>query len=116
MIPPEQPIRLIRNQDVTLRFRMNPPRSISGWTVSFTVKTKLGGSTSISKTTSSGITLTNTGKGVLEVAIAAGNTSALTVSRSLASGEGYVWDLVRTDSGSRLVLARCELILEQEVT
>lgn len=115
MMPSEQTLHLIRNQDVVLRVRMTPPRDITGWTIAFVVKTKLGGSTSISKSTSSGITITSAGRGIIEIALAAADTSGLTISSALASGEGYVWEITRTDSGSRLVLARGQLILEQEV-
>jgi hypothetical protein len=37
------------------------------------------------------------------------------VTSGLAKGKGYVWELTRTDSGYQTVLARGELILEQEV-
>ncbi len=115
-MPPEQLLRLIRAQDLTLRFTMDRPRSLSGWSVGFTVKTKLGGTTAVSKSVSSGVTLLDTGRGVVAVALGKADTSSLTLTSALAAGEGYIWDLKRTDSGSNVVLARGELVLEQEVT
>jgi len=115
-MPPEQLIRIIRAQDLALVFTMDRPRSIAGWAVSFTVAIKLAGAVQFTKTVGSGITLTDTGRGILTVSIAKANTSSLTVTTGLATGEGYVWELCRTDADNRIVLARGELILEREVT
>jgi hypothetical protein len=112
---PEQTLRLIRNQDLTLRFRMQPPQDVTGWNITWKVQIALGGTTQIIKSVGSGITLTYPGKGVLDVSLAAADTSALTVTTGLATGQGYVWELSRTDAGNRLVLARGNLILEQEI-
>lgn len=114
-MPPEQTIRLIRAQDLTLRFFLSPPRDMTSWTVTFEVEDKLAGSAVITKTVGSGVTLADTGKGILEVSLAKADTSSLTVSSGLATGKGYVWELKRTNSGSNVVLARGQLILEQEV-
>jgi hypothetical protein len=114
-MPPEQTLRIIRAQDLTLRFTMSPPRDVASWTVTFKVDRKLAGAADITKTVGSGVTLADTGKGVIEVALAKADTSSLTVSTGLASGEGYVWELKRTNSGSNVVLARGQLILEREV-
>jgi hypothetical protein len=115
-MPPEQLIRIIRGQDLSLRFTMDRPRSVSGWSVSFTLKKKLAGTTVLSKTVGSGVTLTDAGRGVITVSLAKSDLSSATLTTALADGEGYVWDLKRTDSGSNVVLARGELILEEEVT
>src|SRR5438105_4775066 len=112
---PEQTLRLIRSQDLTLRAALTRPRDITGWAVSFIVRPVLGGSASITKTVGSGITLADPGKGVLTIALAKADTSGLTVSSALAAGQGYVWEIKRTDSGSNVVLARGQLILEQEI-
>lgn len=114
-MPPEQTIRIIRAQDLTLRGYLSPPQDITGWTVTFEVEDKLAGAAVITKTVGSGITLTDTGKGILEVTLAKADTSGLTVSTSLAAGKGYVWEIKRTNAGNNLVLARGQLILEQEV-
>jgi hypothetical protein len=115
-MPPEQLIRIIRAQDLSLRFTMDRPRSVSGWSVTFAVKKKLGGTQVISRTVGSGVTLTDTGRGVITVSLAKADTSSLTLTTALSDGEGYVWNLKRTDSGSNVVLARGEFILEEEVT
>jgi hypothetical protein len=114
-MPPEQTLRLIRAQDLTLRCTLLPPRDITGWTVTFEVEDKLAGAAVITKTVGAGITLADTGKGILEVALAKADTSGLTVSSALAAGKGYVWEIKRTNAGSNVVLARGQLILEQEV-
>jgi hypothetical protein len=95
---------------------MDRPRSIASWSVTFQVKKKLGGTSVISKTVGSGVALTDTGRGIITVSLAKADTSSLTLTSALADGEGYVWNLKRTDSGSNVVLARGELILEEEVT
>ena len=111
----KQTIKMTRAQDLTFEFRMAPPRDITSWTIAFVVKEALGGSTAISKSTSSGITITNAGKGIIQITIAKANTSGLTLSTDLDDGEGYVWEVRRTDSGSELVLAKGNFILEEEV-
>ena len=115
-MPPEQTLRLIRAQDLTIRAALSPPRDITGWAVTFTVKDGLGGTAVLTKTVGSGITLTDPGQGVVTVALDKADTSALTVSSALPAGKGYVWDVKRTDPGHNLVLARGQLILEQEIT
>src|SRR5687767_7187275 len=114
-MPPEQTIRLIRAQDLTIRASMVPPRDLTGWALKFEVKDALGGASALSKTTASGITISDAGKGIITITLAKADTSGLTVSASLAAGKGYVWEIRRTDAGSTTVLARGQLILEQEV-
>jgi hypothetical protein len=106
---PEQTIRLIRAQDLTIVATMEKPRSISGWAITFQVRDSLGGTSRITKTVGGGITITDGGKGVISISLAKADTSSLTV-------RSYVWDIKRTDSGSNVVLARGELILEETVT
>lgn len=108
-MPPEQTLRLIRAQDLTIRCVMEKPRSISSWAVTFQVRDSLGGTSRITKTVGSGIALTDTGKGILTITLDKADTSSLTV-------RSYVWDIKRTDSGSNVVLARGELILEETIT
>ncbi len=115
-MPPEQTLRLIRAQDLTLRAGMSPPRDITGWAVTFTVKDALGGAAVLAKTVGGGLTLADPGRGILTVALAKADTSALLVSSALPAGKGYVWDIKRTDPGHNIVLARGQLILEQEIT
>lgn len=98
---PETTLRLIRGQDVTLRFTLDRKRDVTGWTVSFVVRTRIGQTAAISKTA----TLTDTTYGVFTVSLAKADTSGLTVSELLSEGEEYYWDLKRTDSGANTVLA-----------
>lgn len=106
---PEQQISLIRATDNTIRARMRTPRDITGWAISFTVATALGAAASITKTVGAGITITDGPSGIITITLAKSDTQSLTAG-------GYVWDVTRTDSGSRVCLARGELLLEQEVT
>ena len=106
---PEQTLRLIRAQDLSILGRMDIPRDITGWTVTFQVRDSLGGTSRITKTVGSGITLSNAGRGEITITLDKADTSGLTI-------QSYVWDVKRTTSGSNVVLARGELILEQEVT
>lgn len=100
---------MIRGQDLTIRFSMSPPKSVSGYSLTFTVKDDIGGTTRITKTVGSGITLFNTAKGIIDVALAAANTSSLTPRR-------YVFDVRRTDSGFNRELAGGELTLTKGIT
>lgn len=105
----KQNIEMTRGQDLVIQFSMSPPTSVSGWTITFQVKDSLGGTSRITKTVGSGITVASTPKGVLQVALSASDTSALTA-------QSYVWDLRRTNSGSNRELARGELRLAAGVT
>ena len=110
-----QNIRMIRAQDLQLRFTMDRPTAITGWAVTWKMVDALGGTAKITKTVGAGVTLTDTGRGIITVALAKADTSTLPVTSGLAKSKGYVWELTRTDSGYQTVLARGELILEQEV-
>ena len=69
-MPPEQTIRIIRSQDLTLRATLAQPRDMTGWAITFQVRDSLGGTSRISKTVGSGITITDAGKGIIEVSLA----------------------------------------------
>jgi hypothetical protein len=98
-----------RGEDVTVTFTTNPPADITGWTMTFTVRDKLGGTSQFTKTVGSGITLTNAPLGQFQVTIASADTSSLAVGR-------YVWDVRREDSGHKTTLADGYIDLRQEVT
>lgn len=83
-------------EDVTITVTMNPATSLSGWTLSFTT-TEDQGSALITKTTSSGITVTDATNGIFTVTLAAADTSALPGS--------YGYRIRRTDSGQNTLLA-----------
>ena|SRR6266446_2969736 len=114
-MPPEQTLRIIRAQDLTLRASMNPPRDLTGWTIQFRIRDAVGGASSLLKTTAAGITIADAGRGILSISLARADTASLTPSNGLAAGKGYVWEVRRTDTGSETVLARGQLILEQEI-
>lgn len=114
-MPPEQTLRLIRAQDIVLKASLSPPRDITGWSIRFEMRDRLGGSSVLVKTVGSGITISDAGRGIVSIALAKANTSGLTVSADLAAGAGYVWEIRRTDSGHTLVLARGQMILEREI-
>ena len=113
---PDQEIRFVRAQDIALRFTLDRPRSVSGWAVSFTVKQKVGLNTVISKTVGSGVALTDTTRGVITVTLSASDTSALEISDNLSEGESYHYDLKRTDSGYKTVLAKGAFVLDRQAT
>jgi hypothetical protein len=108
-MPPEQTLRLIRAQDLTLRAALAAPRDITGWSITFQVRDSLGGTSRMTKTVGSGITVSDAGKGIISIALLKGDTTGLAI-------QSYVWDIKRTNAGANVVLARGELILEQEVT
>lgn len=115
-MPPEQTLRIIRAQDLTIKAMMNPPRDMTGWAITFEIKDRLGGSSIVSKTVGSGITITDGPRGIITITLAKADLSGQTVSSGLSSTYGYVWNIKRTDTGNNVVLARGQMILEQEVT
>lgn len=96
-----------RGEDVTIDFTMAPVVDVSGWTVVFTLKDQLGGSTQ------SGFPITATivdgPRGKFRLAVPSSATSSIPVGR-------YVWDCRRTDSGNRTTVADGYLDLKQECT
>ncbi|HXG12261.1 MAG TPA: hypothetical protein VNK04_21075 [Gemmataceae bacterium] len=108
-MPAEQTLEFIRAQDLILVGRFAQPRSIAGWSITFQVRDSLGGASRIIKTVGSGITLTDAGKGIIEITLTKADTQGLAV-------QSYVWDIKRTDAGANVVLAMGQLILRHEVT
>lgn len=119
-LPAKQTISIVRDQDLSLRFTMDEVTSIASWAVTFSVKLRSAtgtlGSALVTKTVGSGVTLTDTTNGIITVTLADTDTSSLTLTEALSAGERYVWDLKRTDAGSEVVLARGDLVLEQNVS
>lgn len=105
-------IAFYHGEDVTLTVTMSPATNISGWSLSFTVKRALADTSAlISKTTASGITIADAANGVFRIAIASANTNNANV------GPGaYTYDVQRTDSGFRTVLAIGTLTVLPQVT
>lgn len=92
----KQDFEMHRGQDFSLRVVMSPATDITGWTLQFTLKnTATDASALFTKTTTAGtITISDATNGIFAVTILSANTSGLT------SGP-YVYDVQRTDSGSR---------------
>lgn len=82
------------------------PQNITGWAVTYNLRTSKTASATISKTVGSGITLTTPASGILTVTLSASDTSALTE-------RTYVQGLKRTDSGSETVLAEGQVVVKQ---
>jgi hypothetical protein len=98
-----------KGEDVVLTVTMAPPTSISGWTLQFTLRKQHGDATAlITKTSGAGITVTDSTNGIFKVTLASADTSALDL-------RAYVYDIQRTDSGSRTVLTIGNLTLLPEV-
>jgi hypothetical protein len=115
-MPPEKTIRLVRGRAVRLVGRTAPPHELAGWSLAFTVRDGVAGSVVLTKTTGAGVTITDAGRGVVRIDFDAVDTSALTPSAGLAAGQGYVWDLSRTDTGLEQTLAAGPLILEGDAS
>src|SRR5579862_9901579 len=103
-------ISFYKGEDVTLTVTMSPTTNIAGWTLQFTVRTSYGDPNALlTKTTGSGITITNAGSGIFTITIASADSSGL-------AQRAYVFDIQRIDSGNRTVLTIGNLTLLPEVT
>jgi len=97
---------------VTVDDGATPPvaKNITGWTLAFTLRQSAGDATVlITKTTSSGITITNPTGGVFQVSLDDVDTIAL------ASGK-YAYDCKRMDADAEAILVYGTLTLLAEVT
>jgi hypothetical protein len=97
-------VALHRGEDVDLEFQLAPPSDCTGWTIALKIAPTLGGTVS---TTKSG-TVVDGPRGRFRVSLASADTASLPVGR-------HVWDVRRTDSGSKDTLAEGTLDLRQEV-
>jgi hypothetical protein len=100
-----QNLRFFRGEDITLSFSMQPPQDITGWNLTLKIADTLGGTVRVTKTA----TIDDAGRGTFHFTVASADTAGLTVGR-------YVWDVRRTDSGSKSTVADGYLDLAQEVT
>ena len=98
-------IAFFQGEDVTLNFTMVPPTDITGWTITSTVKDKLGGTVQFNPT----VTIVDSGRGKYKASWPRANTSTL-------SPGDYVWDTRRTDSGANTLLSHGEATVRQPVT
>lgn len=104
----------IKGNDAILVIEMQPPEPIGGWSIQFLVQKRLGTNASGLVTKSiasglaanaSGIEITNSGAGVMQVAINAGDTSGW-------NPGNYQYKVQRMDSGSVTDLAKgCLMVL-----
>lgn len=80
-------------QDLTWTVSLSPAEDVTGWTVSCVIRAYNGGTALVTKTTSSGITVSDTASGVFVVTFSAADLT-------LTHGPGsYVIQLSRTNSG-----------------
>lgn len=98
-------ISFFQGEDLELDFTLTPPQDMTGWTLTSSVKDKLGGTLQFNPT----VTITDAGRGLFKAVWPRGNTTAL------APGD-YVWDMRRTDAGKNTVLAHGEATCKQPVT
>lgn len=98
-----------RGQSLIVTFTFDPAQSISGWALKFTLRRYPGDTASdlVSKTTSSGITITDASSGV--------GTISFTAADLNQTPGTYYWDVWRTDSGSEDPLADGTLPIEERV-
>ena len=96
-----QAVSVYRGEDVALNCTFAANTNITGWTLSFTVRDRLGGNVLFQKTTSAGITITSPSTGAFTVSVASADTATAT-----GTGCGaWVYDICRVDSGNDTVLA-----------
>jgi hypothetical protein len=91
-MPSSDTISLYRGEDVTLTFTMDPTANITGWTITFAVRSSEG--IEITKTAN----VTDGPGGVFTVTLADTDTDALRTGT-------YHYDAWRVDAGSERVLA-----------
>lgn len=114
----ESPIKDTDNwfigEDRTFQFTVTKPdgsaQPITGWSLEWVLRRHPAeGAALITKTTPTGVAITNGSAGVCEVRIAAADT------RELAPGT-YFHTLARSDQGSKTVLAFGEAVLKAAAT
>lgn len=98
-------ISFFQGEDLELDFTLTPPQDMTGWTLTGSVKDKLGGTLQFNPT----VTITDAGRGLFKAVWPRSSTTAL------APGD-YVWDVRRTDAGKNTVLAHGEATCKQPVT
>lgn len=102
-----QSLRWAQYEQVTVTVTMSPATSISGWTLAFTVRNS-DGTLMVSKTTASGITITDAGAGIFTIALATADTGAIPPGV-------YDFDVWRTNSGNETRLAYGPLVVDKQV-
>lgn len=92
-------IEFFRGEDVVIEVTLTPVTDIAG----FTFKATIG---SISKTTDSGISITDAGAGVLQIVLSDTDTESLSLGRT-------AWALKRSDAGKESVLTIGECVVKE---
>lgn len=90
-----------KGEDVLISAAFSGTQSISGWTLSFTIRDEYGGSILIQKTIGSGISVTSAANGTFTITITSANTN---IDYNTYLGN-FPYDVSRTDSGNEQVLA-----------
>ena len=93
-MPLERTLRFARGRAIAFLGRAAPPHELTGWALAFAVRD------------------VDAGRGLVRVEVTAADTTSMTPSDGLAAGQGYVWDLSRTDAGLEQTLAAGQLVLE----
>ncbi len=112
--PVENTDNFFMGEDKTLRFNVvdvnGAAQNISGWGLEWVLRLGTGNPTAaITKSTVSGITISNGAGGICDVAVAAADSLAL-------SPGGYFHTLRRNDSGFSAVLAFGTFALQEAAT
>lgn len=97
---------VFRGEAVTLTFTRTDGATIAAWTISFRLKRNHGDSSAA--LTVAGTLVSSGTTGVFTVALTAAQTDALAL-------QGYIFDVVRTDSGSETQMAVGMLNVLEEV-
>ena len=111
----EQNWTLHQGEDKVLRVVV-ARTNITGWTLAFAVAPAYGETASFTKTTTSGIVLTDPTDGVFEVSITDTDTDSLPANDPEDENDYYVWDVKRSDAGEEVVLAWGKLKLLPKVS
>lgn len=97
-------ITFYRGEDIILQFTMDPVQDITGWTLLFTLKADAQDPTALVSKAGSIVSAPN---GVFSVSLSSSDTN-LTPAQ-------YVYDVWRTDAGSKAVLSKGTFTIEQGV-
>lgn len=81
-----------RAQDLTCTVTLSPAESVVGWTVDAVLRSYQGGPALVTKTTGSGVVVTNSATGVFTITFSAADLTQ--------PPGGYVWEFRRTNAGA----------------
>lgn len=95
--------QLHQGEDKILRIVVGG-QNIAGWALAFAMAPNYGEASSFTKSTESGITITDPTDGVFEIAIDDTDTDSLPANNPDDPNDYYVWDAKRTDAGQEVVL------------